>query len=95
MIVAGVDEARRGPLAGPVVAAAVILQRPEIHRLLSMGLNDSKKLSPASRERLFREINSIGVAWRAQAASPIRIDRDNILAATLWAMKMCRKSRIW
>ncbi len=89
MIVAGVDEAGRGPLAGPVVAAAVILQRPEICRLLSMGLNDSKKLSPTSRERLFREMNSMGVAWRAQAASPVRIDRDNILAATLWAMRLC------
>lgn len=89
MLVAGVDEAGRGPLAGPVVAAAVILERSQIRHLLSLGLNDSKKLSPASRERIFREINSMGLAWRAQAASPARIDRDNILAATLWAMKMC------
>lgn len=89
MLVAGVDEAGRGPLAGPVVAAAVILERCEIRRLLSMGLNDSKKLSPASRERLFREMVLMGVIWRAQAASPARIDRDNILAATLWAMRLC------
>lgn len=89
MIVAGVDEAGRGPLAGPVVAAAVILERSQIRHLLSLGLNDSKKISPASRERLFMEMNSMGLAWRAQAASPARIDRDNILAATLWAMKMC------
>ncbi|MDO9508399.1 MAG: ribonuclease HII [Thermovirgaceae bacterium] len=89
MLVAGVDEAGRGPLAGPVVAAAVILERLEIRRLLSLGLNDSKKMSPASRERLFREMNAMGVTWRAQAASPARIDRDNILAATLWAMRLC------
>lgn len=89
MLVAGVDEAGRGPLAGPVVAAAVILGRFEIRRLLSMGLNDSKKLSPASREKLFREMVLMGVVWRAQAASPARIDRDNILAATLWAMRLC------
>lgn len=92
MLVAGVDEAGRGPLAGPVVAAAVILERLEIRHLLSMGLNDSKKLTPACRERLFREIDSMGVSWRAQAASPARIDRDNILSATLWAMKMCVNS---
>ena len=92
MIVAGVDEAGRGPLAGPVVAAVVILERAEIRRLLSMGLNDSKKLSPARRERLFQEIDSMGAAWRAQSASPARIDRDNILSATLWAMKMCVNS---
>jgi ribonuclease HII len=88
LIVAGVDEAGRGPLAGPVVAAAVILDRPGTRRLLAMGLDDSKKLTPLSRERLFGEICSMGVCWRAQAASPARIDRDNILAATLWAMGM-------
>lgn len=88
MIVAGVDEAGRGPLAGPVVAAAVILDRPGTMRLVSMGLDDSKKLTAASRERLFGEICSMDVCWRAQAASSARIDRDNILAATLWAMRM-------
>lgn len=88
MIIAGVDEAGRGPLAGPVVASAVILDRPGTMRLLAMGLDDSKKLTAASRERLFGEICSMGVCWRAQAASPARIDRDNILGATLWAMGM-------
>ncbi len=87
MIVAGVDEAGRGPLAGPVVAAAVILERKEVSRLLSMGLTDSKKLSASSRERLFIEMAAMGVVWRAQAASPARIDRDNILQATLWSMR--------
>jgi ribonuclease HII len=86
LIVAGVDEAGRGPLAGPVVAAAVILDRGEAARLLSMGLKDSKKLSASSREAIFKEMQRMGVTWRAQAASPGRIDRDNILQATLWAM---------
>ena len=86
VIVAGVDEAGRGPLAGPVVAAAVVLGRDEAVRLLSMGLRDSKALSAASRVAIFAEICRMGVAWRAQAASHRRIDRDNILAATLWAM---------
>jgi len=84
-----VDEAGRGPLAGPVVAAAVILDRRQTGCLLSMGLKDSKKLSPSRREKIFREILSLGVVWRAQAASHRRIDDDNILAATLWAMGGC------
>ncbi|HON34425.1 MAG TPA: ribonuclease HII [Synergistales bacterium] len=86
MIVAGVDEAGRGPLAGPVVAAAVILDRGETARLLSIGLRDSKALSATSRAAIFAEMCRMGVDWRAQAASHRRIDRDNILAATLWAM---------
>ncbi|HPQ78654.1 MAG TPA: ribonuclease HII, partial [Synergistales bacterium] len=61
MIVAGVDEAGRGPLAGPVVAAAVILDRGETARLLSMGLKDSKKLSASSREAIFKEMQRMGV----------------------------------
>jgi len=92
LIGAGVDEAGRGPLAGPVVAAAVVLDRHQTKSLLSMGLNDSKKISPSQRERIFGEMNSMGVIWRARAASHERIDRDNILAATLWAMKECLKA---
>jgi len=88
VIVAGVDEAGRGPLAGPVVAAAVVLGRGETARLLSMGLKDSKVLSAASRGAIFAEMCRMGVALRAQAASHRRIDRDNILAATLWAMNL-------
>jgi ribonuclease HII len=79
--VAGCDEAGRGPLAGPVVAAAVILNPKRIPK----GLNDSKKLTAERREELFEEIcatASFAVAY----ASPNRIDRDNILRASLWAL---------
>src|SRR5262244_2408616 len=70
--VAGCDEAGRGPLAGPVVAAAVILDPKRIPR----GLNDSKKLSPDEREKLYERIcatSEVAVAF----GSPNRIDRDN------------------
>lgn len=79
--ICGVDEAGRGPLAGPVVAAAVILDPAKI----PAGLNDSKKLSEAARENLFAHILAtaeVGVG----VADVERIDRDNILGATLWAM---------
>jgi len=79
--VAGCDEAGRGPLAGPVVAAAVILDPNRIPR----GLDDSKRLTQEERERLFDKIcktASFAVAF----ASPARIDRDNILRASLWAL---------
>jgi ribonuclease HII len=87
MLVAGVDEAGRGPIAGPVVAAAVVLTPPQFRVLLSEGLNDSKKLSARARERLFSRICELGVVWAAQAASHTRIDKTNILKATLWAME--------
>jgi len=79
--VAGLDEAGRGPLAGPVVAAAVVFEA----RKFPDGLNDSKKLSPDERERLYdiiidRAHVSVAVSSRA------RIDRMNILRASLWAM---------
>ncbi len=89
MRVAGVDEAGRGPLAGPVVAAAVILTPEQRRVLVRMGLDDSKKLSPSRRESLFSAMRDLGVCWKAQAASPARIDAQNILNATLWAMKAC------
>jgi ribonuclease HII len=78
--VAGVDEAGRGPWAGPVVAAAVIFRErvPE-------GLDDSKKLTAPVRERLCAEI--LECAHVGIGVAPVeRIDRDNILQATLWAM---------
>ena len=87
VVAAGTDEAGRGPLAGPVVAAAVILTAEERKCLLSQGLRDSKKLSPSKREALFEKICEIGVMWRAQAASPSKIDRINILRASLWCMR--------
>ncbi|MCF7936155.1 MAG: ribonuclease HII [Synergistales bacterium] len=86
MIVVGVDEAGRGPLAGPVVAAAVMATREQLRGLASSGLKDSKKLSPRKREEFFALFREWGILWRAQAASAVRIDRTNILRASLWAM---------
>ncbi len=79
----GVDEAGRGPLAGPVVAAAVMLDpaRPIV------GLRDSKKLSAAARERLAETIRGNALAWYVAEASVEEIDRLNILQATLLAMR--------
>ena len=82
-LVAGVDEAGRGPLAGPVVAAAVILDdRQPIH-----GLADSKKLSAKRREALFDEIRAKALCCSIAQASVEEIDRLNILQATLLAMR--------
>lgn len=87
VIIAGTDEAGRGPLAGPVVAAAAILTAEQRESLLDFGLRDSKKLSAKKREALFAKMCEMGVEWRAQAASPGVIDRVNILRASLWCMK--------
>lgn len=81
-LVAGVDEAGRGPLAGPVVAAAVILD--DKHPIA--GLADSKTLSPARRERLADEIRAKALCCSVAEASVEEIDRLNILQATLLAM---------
>ena len=82
-LVCGVDEAGRGPLAGPVVAAAVILDpaRP------IAGLNDSKKLSEKKRDALAVEIREKALAWCVAEASVEEIDRLNILHATMLAMQ--------
>ena len=82
-LVAGVDEAGRGPLAGPVVAAAVILD--DLKRI--RGLNDSKLLTPAVRERLYDEIRAKALCCSVAEASVEEIDRLNILQATLLAMR--------
>lgn len=80
-LVAGVDEAGRGPLAGPVVAAAVILDPDNVPQ----GLDDSKKLTEAKREQLFEAI--MASAHVGFCAAPVEvIDRLNILGATMWAM---------
>jgi ribonuclease HII len=81
--ICGVDEAGRGPLAGAVFAAAVILDpaRP------IAGLKDSKKLSAATRERLAERIRADALAWAVASASPAEIDALNILRATLLAMQ--------
>lgn len=81
-MICGVDEAGRGPLAGPVYAAAVILD-PE--RPID-GLADSKKLAPGKRERLAVQIRSRALAWAVAEASVEEIDRLNILQATMLAM---------
>jgi ribonuclease HII len=80
---AGVDEAGRGPLAGPVVAAAVILD--ELHPI--QGLADSKILTPLRREKLYDEIRAKALCCSIAQASVEEIDRLNILQATMLAMK--------
>lgn len=80
--IAGVDEAGRGPIAGPVVAACVIL--PDRHEIA--GITDSKALTEPTRERLFDLITARAVAWGIGLASPSEIDRMNILQASLLAM---------
>lgn len=93
----GVDEAGRGPLAGPVVAAAVMLDpaRP------IDGLRDSKKLTAAARERLAGMIREHAVAWCVAEASVAEIDRLNILHATMLAMQRavdglgCQPDDVW
>ena len=78
--VAGVDEAGRGPLAGPVVVAAVMFDGAKFPR----GLEDSKQLDRAERERLYDKIMERGLV-SVVVASRARIDRMNILRASLWA----------
>ncbi len=81
--IAGVDEAGRGPLAGPVIAAAVILAPG---RAID-GARDSKRLSPARRERLAEQIRAQSLAWAIGSASVEEIDALNILQASLLAMR--------
>ena len=83
ILIAGVDEAGRGPLAGPVVAAAVILDPDQP----IAGLADSKKLSPIRREQLAVEIRAKSLAWALGRAEVAEIDRLNILQASLLAMQ--------
>ncbi len=82
-LVAGVDEVGRGPLAGPVVTAAVILDEENP----IAGLTDSKKLSESRREELAEEIKQTAVAWSLGRAEVHEIDEINILQATLLAMQ--------
>lgn len=82
-LLAGVDEVGRGPLAGPVVAAAVILDPTKPIE----GLNDSKKLTEKKRDRLFDEIKEKSLAWAIGRAEVQEIDKLNILHASLLAMK--------
>ncbi len=86
-IVCGIDEAGRGPLAGPVVAAAVILDRRRLPRALRHGLDDSKKLSAADREDYAALLRRCACIIGVGAASVAEIDGRNILQATLVAMR--------
>lgn len=81
--VCGCDEAGRGPLCGPVVAAAVILPRDVIIE----GLDDSKKLTEKKREKLFDKIKEVAIAYAVAEATPEEIDEINILNASMLAMR--------
>ena len=83
LFVAGVDEVGRGPLAGPVIAACVLTDRP----LMLAGLNDSKKVRPERRIELAEQIKSLVVAWGIGSASVAEIDRLNIYWASILAME--------
>jgi ribonuclease HII len=85
--IAGVDEAGRGPWAGPVVAAAVMLDPDN----LPAGIDDSKVLDEDERAMLYRRIVDSGALWSVGIADVARIDRDNILKATMWAMEQAVK----
>lgn len=80
--IVGIDEAGRGPWAGPVVAAAVVLDPEHIPQ----GIDDSKALTEDDRERLYSTITTSAIAVGIGIGDVDRIDRDNILVATLWAM---------
>jgi ribonuclease HII len=80
--IVGIDEAGRGPWAGPVVAAAVVLDPGRIPQ----GINDSKVLDADERERLYDRIGATALAVGVGIGDVDRIERDNILAATMWAM---------
>ncbi len=87
ILIAGIDEAGRGPWAGPVVAGAVIFPGLKIPDMLARRLNDSKKLSPAQREELFEALQTSDALIGCGAASVEEIDRLNILQATFLAMR--------
>ena len=81
-LIAGIDEAGRGPLAGPVVVGVVILRETSFIE----GINDSKKISEAKREKLYEEITNEAVAWSVGIVDETRIDEINILNATKEAL---------
>jgi ribonuclease HII len=86
-VIAGIDEAGRGALAGPVVAAAVILPLDDAEKLAALGeINDSKQVSADKRARFATLITTHALAWGIGCASSARIDREGILSATRHAM---------
>lgn len=93
-VLIGVDEAGRGPLAGPVVAAAVVVLRPisdvncQLSDVLELGVNDSKKLTPKKREEIFEKLTNLpSVWWAVGIVHEKAIDKINILQASLLAMR--------
>jgi ribonuclease HII len=83
-VIAGIDEAGRGPLAGPVVVAAVVLPEKFRHKTLT----DSKKLSPQQRETIYDELTTReDIQWAVAMADHEEVDRRNIFWATVWAMR--------
>ncbi|MFA6897017.1 MAG: ribonuclease HII [Patescibacteria group bacterium] len=88
-VIAGIDEAGRGPLAGPVVAGAVVFENDAavVRELLALGLRDSKQVSEKKREKLYEFISREAKCWATEAVSEKVIDEINILNATKLAMK--------
>ena len=89
--VIGTDEAGRGALAGPVFGASVYLTPAQEKKLLALKLRDSKKMTHNTREKLFEAMQEMGVLWEIHSGTVQRIERDNILQASLWAMGMSAK----
>ena len=85
-VIVGTDEAGRGALAGPVMAASVYLTPEQEQKLIAMRIRDSKQMLPNRREKMFAAMNEMGILWRAYSGSIERIERDNILVASLWTM---------
>ena len=88
-LIAGVDEVGRGSLFGPVVAAAIAVPMSSPAELISLGVKDSKKLSPVKRQKLFPLIKNQVVAWHISYATIAEIETLNIRQASLLAMKRC------
>ncbi|GAB4530596.1 MAG: hypothetical protein Tsb0014_13370 [Pleurocapsa sp.] len=87
LLVAGVDEVGRGALFGAVVAATVVIPQRDIPKLINIGVKDSKKLSPKTRQELVQPIKEIVTDWQISCATVAEIDHLNILQASLLAMK--------
>lgn len=88
-MIAGIDEVGRGSLAGPLIAAAVILDRK---KLLIEGINDSKKISEKRRDHLYGVIKGSCICWAVSAVHPAEIDRHNITRANIMAFERALKS---
>lgn len=91
-ILAGADEAGRGPLAGPVVCCIVTCRKSVLKKLKKLKIKDSKTLSPEKREKIFNEIKNLKeIKWKVSFVSEKTIDKINILQATFLGFKRCLK----